>query len=320
MTLVRLGAPAQEEPLGGGLPFGHASVRHPFLIAARRLRHQGEHGGREAGEVVPCLLVRDVDQLAEPPISPEVGSRRLQVGHDPARADGQRNILGPGHARLEAVVDQEAPDLLVRHLPHELLDVDAAVAESAALLVGLRDLRLEGDDAFEPRLEVVAHPSLSISTRTVPHTLRRAPPHRIDYRPCLTASRSSPGTGRGRRSLRRPAACWRRAAPSSSGTSSRPAPTSWSSTGETRSRTTCSSRSSGTVSRSRARSRRPSGSAFAPSTSHCGRASTSTDRCGLASRTPVSARATKASISSSSARTPKTFTRGSSSRRAPRRR
>src|SRR5262249_52379882 len=37
----------------------------------------------------------------------------------------------------------------------ELLDVDAAVAERAALAVRLGDLRLDGDDAFESRLEVV---------------------------------------------------------------------------------------------------------------------------------------------------------------------
>ena len=38
----------------------------------------------------------------------------------------------------------------------ELLDVDAAVAEGAALAVRLGDLGLDGDDALEPRLEVVS--------------------------------------------------------------------------------------------------------------------------------------------------------------------
>ena len=38
--------------------------------------------------------------------------------------------------------------------PDELLDVDAAIAEGAALAVGLGDLGLDGDDAFETRLEV----------------------------------------------------------------------------------------------------------------------------------------------------------------------
>ena len=45
-----------------------------------------------------------------------------------------------------------------RYVPDELLDVDAAVAERAALAVGLGDLGLEGDHTLEPRLEVV-HPS-----------------------------------------------------------------------------------------------------------------------------------------------------------------
>jgi hypothetical protein len=36
----------------------------------------------------------------------------------------------------------------------EFLDVHAPVAEGAALLVGLGDLGLERDDAFEARLEI----------------------------------------------------------------------------------------------------------------------------------------------------------------------
>ena len=42
--------------------------------------------------------------------------------------------------------------LLVRVAADELLDVDAAVAEHAALAIGLGDLGLDRDDAFEPRL------------------------------------------------------------------------------------------------------------------------------------------------------------------------
>jgi hypothetical protein len=38
----------------------------------------------------------------------------------------------------------------------ELLDVHSAVAECVAFLVGLGDLRLEGDDALEARLEVAS--------------------------------------------------------------------------------------------------------------------------------------------------------------------
>ena len=54
------------------------------------------------------------------------------------------------HPRLEAPVDEQAPDLLERVAADELLDVDAAVAERRSLAVRLGDLRLERDHAFEP--------------------------------------------------------------------------------------------------------------------------------------------------------------------------
>ena len=56
---------------------------------------------------------------------------------------------GGRHAGLEGVVHEQAPDLLERDGADEVLDVVAAVAEGAALLVGLGDLGGEGDDAFE---------------------------------------------------------------------------------------------------------------------------------------------------------------------------
>ena len=56
-------------------------------------------------------------------------------------------------ARVERPVDEQPPHLLERHLADEILDVDAAIAELAALLVGLCDLRLERDDPRETRAE-----------------------------------------------------------------------------------------------------------------------------------------------------------------------
>jgi hypothetical protein len=50
----------------------------------------------------------------------------------------------------EGAVDQQAPDLLERHGPDEVLDVHPAVAERAPLLVGLGDLGRERDHALEP--------------------------------------------------------------------------------------------------------------------------------------------------------------------------
>jgi hypothetical protein len=57
--------------------------------------------------------------------------------------------LGGRQTGLERAVDQEAPDLLEGHVADDVLDVDAAVAERSAVLVGLGDLGGEGDDAFE---------------------------------------------------------------------------------------------------------------------------------------------------------------------------
>src|SRR3954449_8126079 len=55
------------------------------------------------------------------------------------RADGQRLRLGRAEAGLERTVDQQAPDALIRHGADELLDVDAAIAQAAALAIGLGD-------------------------------------------------------------------------------------------------------------------------------------------------------------------------------------
>ena len=62
--------------------------------------------------------------------------------------------LGGRQAGLEAAVDEQAPDLLEGHAADEVLDVDAAVAQRATLLVGLGDLGREGDDAFEAGLDL----------------------------------------------------------------------------------------------------------------------------------------------------------------------
>ena len=66
----------------------------------------------------------------------------------------QRERLGRRQARVELVVDEQAPHVAVGDPADEVLDVDAAVAQRAAFLVRLGDLGLEGDDAFEAGLEV----------------------------------------------------------------------------------------------------------------------------------------------------------------------
>ena len=105
----------------------------------------------EAAEVVPRLLVRDLGELAEAPDTREPRDLGLCVRRRVARQRGRLVRVRLGHARLEALVDEEPPDLLVGDVPDELLDVDAAVAERATFAIRLGDLRLDRDDAFESR-------------------------------------------------------------------------------------------------------------------------------------------------------------------------
>ena len=122
--------------------------------SARGLGDEGErHHGRPR-EVVARLLVGDVDQLAEAPLGREHRERGLHVDAGVARAHGERVRLGGGRPGLKRAVDEQAPHLLVGDGADEVLDVDAAVAQRAALAVGLGDLGGEGDDALEARLDL----------------------------------------------------------------------------------------------------------------------------------------------------------------------
>ena len=79
---------------------------------------------------------------------PAPGPRQLPPG---VVADPKRS---PRRLSVAASFLTEAA-LLERHLPDEILDVDAAVPELAAVAVGLCDFRLEGDDACEAWAELV---------------------------------------------------------------------------------------------------------------------------------------------------------------------
>ena len=61
---------------------------------------------------------------------------------------------GGRQAHVERAVHQQAPDLLVGHLAHQVLDVHPAVAQRAAFLVRLGDLGRERDDALESGLNL----------------------------------------------------------------------------------------------------------------------------------------------------------------------
>ena len=67
---------------------------------------------------------------------------------------GIGNGSAGGRPGLVAAVDQQSPDAAERHPADELLDVDAAVAQRGAFLVGLGDLRVEGDDALETLVDL----------------------------------------------------------------------------------------------------------------------------------------------------------------------
>src|SRR5690349_745466 len=83
-----------------------------------------------------------------PPCS---GPERAPTAGESGRLVG----LWVGHLRVEVVVDEQAPHSFVGVVPHELLDIDAAIAERAALAVGLGNLRFDRDDALEARFELV---------------------------------------------------------------------------------------------------------------------------------------------------------------------
>ena len=98
---------------------------------ARRPGDDPHHLGREPPEVVSRLPVGDLVQLPQLPVACESCCFGLEVGGSVARQAGRIVRLGFGHHRVEVVVDQQAPDPLVRVVTDELLDVDAAVPKHA---------------------------------------------------------------------------------------------------------------------------------------------------------------------------------------------
>ena len=153
---VGLAAPADHEAFDDGLGLVDLALRdHGQALAAGGLGdvRQGHDGG--AGEVVAGLLVVDVEERAcRPQHGGEHGERGLDVDADVAGVDRDRERLGGRQAGVEGAVDEQAPDVAEGDVADQVLDVDAAVAQGAALLVRFGDLRLERDDSFEPGYEV----------------------------------------------------------------------------------------------------------------------------------------------------------------------
>src|SRR5439155_26881157 len=120
----------------------------------RGARDDLHHLRRGAAGILPRLLVGDLVQLPELPRAGEARGLGLEVRRRVACETRGLVRLRVRHLRVEVVVDQEPPDILVRVVPDEVFDVDAAVAERAAFTIGLGDLRLDGDDPLEAWLEV----------------------------------------------------------------------------------------------------------------------------------------------------------------------
>ena len=124
-----------------------------------QLRYRGvdieELVGHYAYESVWGLLVDDDldSKMPEPePYEPArlTGNAPADLQAETARLAGEWKL-----GKLNEISDEQAPNALVGVVPDELFDVDAAVAELAALAVRLGDLRLDRDDSFEAGLEVV---------------------------------------------------------------------------------------------------------------------------------------------------------------------
>ena len=118
--------------------------------ATKRQRHH-----RGAREVVARLLVGDVEQLAHAPLGREHRERRPARRRAGRRSGPSAGAARPAAARARSVPSTSRPQTFSNGtLPDEVLDVDAAVAQRAALLVGLGDLGGEGDDAFQAGLDL----------------------------------------------------------------------------------------------------------------------------------------------------------------------
>ena len=156
---VGLALPAGHESCCHGGTFVDDPLRDRGLVdAARGLRDVGQRHHRRAGELVAGGLVLDVQQRRVAPDRGEHGQTGLDVDADVAAVDRQRERLGGRQAVAELAVDQQRPHVAERDvLVDQILDVDAAVAQRAAVLVGFGDLGGEGDDAFEPGDEILGH-------------------------------------------------------------------------------------------------------------------------------------------------------------------
>lgn len=152
---VGLAPPADHEPLDDGLRLVYLALRdHGQALAAGGLGDVGQGHDGGAGEVVTGLVGVDVQERFQAPDGGEHGQRGLHVHADVTGVDGDGERLGGRQTGVEGAVHEQAPDVAEGDVTDEVLDVDAPVAQGAALLVRFGDLGLECDDSLEPGYEV----------------------------------------------------------------------------------------------------------------------------------------------------------------------
>lgn len=93
-------------------------------------------------------------KLVETPVRGEHRDRGLHVHPDVAGVHRHRERLGRRQTGAEPAVHQQRPHVAEGDLSDQILDVNASIAQRATRFVGLGNLGLEGDHAFQPRLEV----------------------------------------------------------------------------------------------------------------------------------------------------------------------
>ena len=159
---IGLAAPLEQEPRRRGRPGGDelgVDRRRVAVGEARRLGDDRDHRRREPCEVVARLRRRRCRSAARAPTRRRAARSTAcrSAGALPVRSRAAYGAAGwrPGSGSSSTSRPQTFSN---GTMPDEILDVDPAVAERAAVAVGLGDLRLEGDDALEARLEL-AHRS-----------------------------------------------------------------------------------------------------------------------------------------------------------------
>ncbi|SPZ37900.1 Uncharacterised protein [Rhodococcus wratislaviensis] len=153
---VGVALPADHEPFGDGFRFVDSSLGDGGLVdAAGGLGDVGQGHDGGAGELFAGCVVVDVEEGLVSPDGGEHGQAGLDVDADVAGVYGQGERFGRGKSGAEAAVDEQGPHVAERDvLGDEFFDVDAAVAQGAAVLVGFGDVAGERDHTFQSADEI----------------------------------------------------------------------------------------------------------------------------------------------------------------------